>query len=452
MTRSPPRAWLPRLQQTWGVDFHVFLTLLFRGWTVIAGGVTVLLLPVWLDPIQQGYYFTFSSLLALQVLFELGLSGVVIQLVSHEAAHLVFRDDGTVEGDERHIARLNALVHLIRRWYGIAALLFVPCGIAVGWAFFGRQGTLPVAAWGGVWTLLVVATAANLVIIPRLATLEGLGRVGQVARLRLVQSLVGFGALWVLLAAGAGLWAALAVPLASALLSAAWLRHHGWTLATPPGAGAAGALVDWRRDVWPLQWRIAVSWTSGFFILHLFTPAVFANHGEIEAGRLGLAMTVFGAISTVGMSWINAKAPDFTMHIARGESRTLNRLFLGVALRSTAFTFVLAFTLVLVAALGARAGLDVLGRVATPWTLFWLACATVFNVMISAGAAYMRAHREEPMVPVSVVSALCVVAAILFAAGESVSTTMALYAAICGFVGLPWTLVLSRRYLARHVA
>ena len=47
-----------------GLDFHILATLLFRGWAVIAGGVTILLLPLYLSPSEQGYYFTFAELLA----------------------------------------------------------------------------------------------------------------------------------------------------------------------------------------------------------------------------------------------------------------------------------------------------------------------------------------------------------------------------------------------------
>ena len=88
--------------------------MLLRGWAVVAGAVTVLLLPLWLGKVEQGYYFTFSSLLALQIFFELGMNQVVVQIVSHNFAHVQVDSDGKFGGDARRLARLASLVRLLR--------------------------------------------------------------------------------------------------------------------------------------------------------------------------------------------------------------------------------------------------------------------------------------------------------------------------------------------------
>ena len=129
-----------RLTSVAGLDIHVFHTLLFRGWSVLAGGLSIVLIPVFLSPTQQGFYYTFASVLALQVFFELGLNQVIIQLVSHDAAHLTIHDDGKVTGDAGRIHRLNGLVRLLRRWYTFAAVLFVVLAGGVGWVFFVLKG------------------------------------------------------------------------------------------------------------------------------------------------------------------------------------------------------------------------------------------------------------------------------------------------------------------------
>lgn len=73
---------------------------------------------------EQGYYYTFASLLAIQVLFELGLGQVIIQIVGHEAAHLKFNKDGSVDGPVIHIGRMASILSLLRRWYFVAAVVF----------------------------------------------------------------------------------------------------------------------------------------------------------------------------------------------------------------------------------------------------------------------------------------------------------------------------------------
>ena len=443
---------LERLKAFAGLDVHVLHTLLFRGWGILAGGLSIVLIPLFLSPTQQGFYYTFASVLALQVFFELGLNQVIIQLVSHDAAHLTIHDDGTVSGDAARIHRLNGLIRLLRRWYTFASVLFVVLAGGAGWMFFIlKGGDLTVDQWGATWVALVLFTSINLFLSPRLAVIEGTGQVGAVARLRLMQSMVGYGVMWTMLLLGTGLWAAVAVPAIGAIATPLWLRRRGGMLHQPTTAKVPGLdePISWRRDVFPLQWRIAISWACGYVIFSMFTPIVFASHGAVEAGRVGMAMTVFSAITSLGLSWINAKSPNFTMHISRGESRALNRLFKGVALRSIVATALPSFVIVTLVALGKHYDIAVVSRIAPADTLFWIACAASVNTAVYAAAVYMRAHREEPMLPVSVVSALLTFAVVMLFR-DDITRMMRGYAAINVCVSLPWTFLLYRRYRARH--
>lgn len=437
-----------RIQAIAGLDFHVLVTLLFRGWAILAGAATVFLLPLWLSPTEQGYYFTFASVLALQIFFELGLNQIVMQLVSHEVAHLTETADGRLTGKEAHLGRLSSLALLIGRWYGVAALLFAFIGGIAGALFFTQKGTEPMSMWLGVWVVLVAATAVNLWLSPGLAVMEGCGKVGQVARLRLVQSVLGYAILWVALLSGAGLWAAAAVPVVSAVCTGYWLKAHGNMLRWLSGRVTdVKNQLSWRADVLPLQWRIALSWASGYLIFNLFTPMVFSHHGAVEAGRLGMALTVFSAISTIGMSWVNAKAPNFTMHIARGERRELNNLFKALFLRSTVVIALMSTGVALVVWYLNQIGLPLMMRIASPSVLVVLAIATTVNSIIFSMAIYMRAHREEPMLTQSIVVGLMIACMVYLSSKISVFNMMFSYMLIAIFISLPWTIWMFAKYL-----
>ncbi|NMM13776.1 MAG: hypothetical protein HHJ17_09620 [Rhodoferax sp.] len=441
---------ISRFRAIAGLDFHVLVTLLFRGWGILAGGATVFLLPLWLSPTEQGYYFTFASVLALQVFFELGLNQIVMQLVSHEVAHLTETSDGRLTGKESHLGRLSSLARLIRRWYGVSAMLFAIIGGIAGAVFFSQKGTEPVSVWLGAWVVLVGATAVNLWLSPGLAVMEGCGKVGQVARLRLVQSVLGYAILWATLLSGGGLWAATVMPVVSALCTGYWLKAHGNMLHwLSSQAVDIKNQLNWRKDVLPLQWRIALSWASGYLIFNLFTPMVFSHHGAVEAGRLGMALTVFSAISTIGMSWVNAKAPNFTMHIARGERRELNSLFKALFIRSTVAIALTSTGFVFVAWYLTQIGLPLMLRIASPNVLAVLAIVTTVNSMVFAMAIYMRAHREEPMLTQSIVVGVMIASVVYMGSIYGILTMMLLYMAICVFVSLPWTIWLFYRYLKR---
>lgn len=442
---------LSRLSRLAGIDFHVLTTLMSRGWSVIAGALTVLLVPLFLSSTEQGYYYTFSSLIGLQILFELGLGQVVLQTVSHETAHLKIGPEGTLEGDDARLDRLASLVQMLRRWYIIAAVLFAVLACAGGAWFLHRRGELPESSWLGVWIVMVVCTAVNLSFTPALAFMEGCGQIGQVARLRLVQSVIGYGGLWLGLLGHMGLWAACMIPMACMLLTTYWLRSSGVLHRDLRGRRFKPSnALNWSRDMLPLQWRIALSALSGYFIFYLMTPLVFAHRGAAEAGQFGIAMTVFNALATVGTSWVYARTPAMAMHVSRHERSELNAVFRAVLKRSFVFTSV-AVGVLLVAVWGLRsAGVAQATRISDLPVLACLAAVCLANCVIFSAAAYMRAHREEPMLAVSVFGGIATAGIAYVGSQDSVLMMSMGYAALTICILLPWTLLLLSRYYRRR--
>jgi hypothetical protein len=433
-----------------GVDGHVAYTLLLRSWGLFGGALSILLIPHFLTPVEQGYYFTFASILALQIFFELGIGQVVIQIVAHEAAYLRQNENGHYVGETEALSRIATLRSLLRRWYLWAALLFAIIVCAVGLAFFW-SGELRWTNWAPAWIALVLASALNFFFSGKLAMVEGFGLVRDVTRIRLLQSIMGYILLWAGLVAGAGLWVVACVPFAAAVGSYLWLRVSRAVQVSeihtphPPARP-----IEWKRDILPLQWRTAVSWISGYLTLQLFTPLIFQLGGAVEAGKQGLAMTVFSAISVIGISWVNAKAPNCAMLVARGESEELLRLFKSVAWRSLAMTVALSAAVTLGAAVSLSLNLPIMSRIASLPVLVCLAWVTIVNCVIFASAIFMRAHREEPMVAMSIVSSVSICLVAWLCSPFGALPMMKGYAAVSTMLSLPWTLWILRGYLARH--
>lgn len=434
------------------MDFHVAKTLLFRGWSIIAGGTTAVLIPFFLSPEEQGYYFTFAAVVAAHVFFELGLNQVLIQLAGHTAAYL-HGPGADFQSKTRWSAAVVSLLRLSTRWNAVvAALFFLMVGLG-GAIFFSNQGSISPTDWLAPWVLLTLAAALNLALSGRLAICEGLGEVGQVAQLRLKQSLLGYISLWCLLMSGAGLWAATAIPLASAICTFVWLRRHALQkklMAERRNWDSAGhGAYSWRRDVFPMQWRIALSWASGYFIFNFMTPVIFSYQGAESAGRLGLALQIFSAIAVVGMSWISAKVPVFAALIACGNRRELNNLFDRQILLSVAATCACALAFMLLAWSLRMADVAAASRLPSLAVMAILGVATVTNTAIYAMAAYMRAHKEEPLLPHSIVCAVLIGAGVFLAAHWSLFAVVSTYAGVSAVVALPWCYRIFLRYRAR---
>lgn len=445
---------LTRLKAFAGLDIHVLATVLFRGWGILAGAVTIILLPLFLSPIEQGFYYTFASVLAMQIFFEMGLNHVLTQLAGHAAAHLHRAADGSLQGDLSWRRKVVSLLALSNKWNAIMASLFAIAMLTGGIFFFAQRGTMSVNQWIGPWITLIIAAACNLALSARLAICEGVGEVAEVARLRLRQSMFGYLILWIMLLSEQGLMSAIAVPLTSAIFTAWWLWRHP-RLKRLREEVAQGTRVDaeefeWRRDIFPLQWRIALSWASGYFIFNFMTPVIFAFQGPVEAGRLGLALTVFSAVSTVGISWIVAKIPTFSGHIARQERSALNVLFDHQLRRSLVATVICSLGVVFAAYIAGEFAPKVLDRLPPLSTLLMLAAVTVTNAAVFAMATYMRAHKEEPLLLLSIVTALVIGVGVFIGAHHSLQASVAAYTAATMFVSLPWCALIYVKYRSRN--
>jgi O-antigen/teichoic acid export membrane protein len=150
-----------------GVDRAVAFAVLARMWSSAAGLVTVALISKFLSPTAQGYYYTFVSLVALQIVFELGFSFVILQLASHECAHLVISVDGAISGDQKAHARLASVFQKAFRWYSTAACILVSVLIPIGLYFFAtHQHAGMDVSYRLPWCFVVVAAGLTFQLDP----------------------------------------------------------------------------------------------------------------------------------------------------------------------------------------------------------------------------------------------------------------------------------------------
>src|SRR5208282_4523982 len=169
-------------RHTLGIDRAIGFTVLARSWTVVAGLVNILLIARFLSPAEQGYYYTFASLVSLQTVFELGFSFVVLQLAAHESAQLQIDPEGTITGNEASHSRLASILKKSVRWYSVAAVLMALGLLTVGSTFFAmHQHTSGGTSWKLPWICVVLAATMTFQMDPVFSFIEGCGFVSYVA-------------------------------------------------------------------------------------------------------------------------------------------------------------------------------------------------------------------------------------------------------------------------------
>lgn len=403
-----------RLARALGIDRAIAFTVLARGWSSLAGIGTLTLIARFLSPAEQGFYYTFYSLVALQIVFELGFSVVILQTASHEAAHLQISPEGVITGPEEPHCRLASVLQKSVRWYTIAAVLMAVTLVPVGLAFFRHAAARPggnAVHFGWPWLLVVLASSCTFQIDPLFSFLEGCGYVPEVARTRLRQSITGTALGWGAFLLHRGLFAPGCMIFGQAV-AGFWLLWTRRGVLLPLLRHTTSRFrIDWRAEVWPFQWRIAVSWLAGYITSQLFNPILMNYRGPVEAGQMGMSLNVCGTLSSMAIAWMNTKAAPFGRMIAREEYGVLDRTFFRALWQSTlAAVLACGFVWSAVAWLGMRGvrlhGVLLAGRLLAPLPLAMLFFGTVGNIVVFAEALYLRAHKKEKFMANSIAGAL----------------------------------------------
>ena len=404
------RSWPRRVVNRFEVDRATFYAVASRGWQLAAGPLTMVIIALWLRAEQQGYYYTFASLLAIQGLVELGLHVVILNVASHEWARLRLEPDGSVTGDAGALGRLAQLVRFVSRTYGGIALLFVLAAGIAGVLLF-RSRPEEGVDWMAPWLTLVVVNGGVIWIWSRTAVLEGCNQVAVVHGVRLAQAVTGSIVVWSCILLGAGLWALVASAVAR-LVWDFWLvfvRHHRFFASVVNADSDENAGLDWRTDIWPLQWRLAMRAVVGYFALNLFTPVIFHYHGAVEAGKMGMTWTALTALEAAAFAWMQTRTARFGMLAAQRDFVEFDRVYRRLTLVSTVVlvcgSVVLCVAVLLLNSIPFAIAEKVADRLLPlgPTVLF---CAglTLFHLP-KCQNIYVQAHRKDPLMLPSVIMA-----------------------------------------------
>jgi len=407
-------------------------------WLVVALAVST-----FLSKTMQGYFFTFLSLVTVQSLFDLGLGTTVIQFAAHEWGMLP--DDRRESRTADAATRLASVLRFAEWWYFLGGIALFVVLLIIGHLFFR---TAPADVWPGPWLLLSGTVAADFALSAFWFVLEGCNQVRRVYRYRAAKALVLGATVWIALVEHAGLYALglgylVTLPLSLGLLVGPNWRLLAWIKSCPVGASVA-----WRREILPLQWRLAVSVSSGYAAQWGMTPVAFKLFGPVVAGQFGMIWSIINAISAVSNVVVSVRAPQYGMLIAARRYRELDRLALQVSLLSLA----LAFAACLAVGLGiyalAVSHSHYAERVLPPGQCLVMLAGTVLWQIASPLAIYLRSHKREPLLWLSAGFAIALISLTLAFGARfgSWGVTLTYFCLVAGFFlpGAIWVFIRCR--------
>lgn len=416
-------------------------------WKLLSGPMLLILVPLYLTAEAQGYWFTFISLAALAVFADMGFSTILLQFSAHEFAHLQFVDRKRLAGNEEHLNRIASLLRFALKWSLFMALLVFPIVLLVGYILLSKKSAE--VDWLIPWILYGVASVLVFMNSMLLSFIEGCDSVGDVQKIRFHISVITVGLTLALLVADFALYALAIGLLIGAIAGLSMIVYRYRTMLFQLYDLSRHITHAWKAEIMPLMWRYAISWVSGYFIFSIFTPIAFHYYGAVEAGKVGLSIAICAAMFGIANIWITIIIPKINMLVAKQDYVTLNPIFKR-HLWLSVLTYLLGVLVLFLGVTVFKSYIPFVDRLVSVSSLALIALAWLVQVVISALAMYMRAHKEEPLVTVSFVSGIYI----------GITTLLiALYLPVdyyfVGFLsayvwGLPWILCIFKRYKDEH--
>lgn len=387
-----------------GIDRPVFFGVIAKLWGLCAGPITAILMISKFTPAVQGYYYTFANLLALQIFVELGLGTVIIQFASHEWSKLSFNENGFICGDDQALLRLRGLGKLAATWFVIGGGILVLGFSFGGTFFFSAAGSFdPTIQWFAPWISLSVLTGISIMLVPLWSLLEGCNQVARLYTFRFWQGIAVTISVWISMLAGLELWTTAVSSFITIGCSLIFLKRNYWGFISSIFLLISQRqTISWNKDIFPMQWRIAVSWASGYLVFSLFTPVLFYYQGPVIAGQFGLTWNLINLMGSIASSWLSPKVPRFGILIAQNKFDELDDLFWETVKYVTLVGIGAGITIWLGLFILQQSGHRFSVRLLDPLSAGLLMIAQVVVTISLPFSSYMRAHKEEPLMPLSV--------------------------------------------------
>jgi hypothetical protein len=402
---------MPSLKGTFGRLYQISEqqghALAWQGLAIVARAWLLSRVVATLGPKSQAAYFTLLGFLGFQIAFELGFGFLMQTSASHEFAGLQW-DGNSLVGPKRQIERLQSLFRLMVRWLCWAAGgMFVVLSSA---ALFAYRHTLSDAVFD--WWLLVTGSvllqSADLPLQGCVAFLSGLRNPGLQAR-NVGLSSAGASLLattWLFYDPSAYclLFALLGSQLTTTIHLYATQRNVIRELTIPKTTGVAA--VDWKTEILPIQWRMAVSSLAGAFYFYFLPASILPAYGPLAAAQFGLTNTLLQAAQSISATIAIAAAPAMATLAAMRSYDRLDKLAMRIWWTSNTVLFAVLILIAFMSTAAIALWIPVLNNRVLSMRMTLLMClATLATHHSSVIGVYLRSHRYEPMAPIGVLVA-----------------------------------------------
>ncbi|GKX63863.1 hypothetical protein SOASR032_24320 [Pragia fontium] len=265
-------------------------------WKILSGPITLLFIASGLAPVEQGIYFTFISIAAIQQVFELGFSVVLVQTYASQnnsREYSDFSNDINVKG--LHVFSIVT--------YFLIALVFYICAYNYGIYIFKdvpEFDHLTLICWR--WYLFFIAI--SLLVIPFYSHMEGGLLVRNVYKSRFISIALSSSILWTLLFFNYGLIALVisqAVLVLSQFISIRKYIYNSCINIFKKRDILYIGFIEFKKAS-GFQLKLALVWATGYFYWNSYNLIFFKLVSPVYAGVFGMTFALFNAFSVIAQN------------------------------------------------------------------------------------------------------------------------------------------------------
>lgn len=383
-------------------------TLLNQLWRLVSGPLIMLLIPVYLSPTQQGYWYLFGSISALSILADLGFSNIVLQYSAHEFAHLSFSSSGALEGEKIYLKKIGSFFRFILKWTVTICLIIFPIIYLVGIWFFYRDNVL--RDYLTPWSIFSVGSLFIFFNNAILSFIEGMNKIETIQYIRFWVAIVNTIVVSLILIFGGGIYALAFGMFISSISLSLFIFLKFSSILLQLFYVAKDFKYQWKEEVLPLFSRYAFSFFSGYFIFQIYVPVMQYFYGPIESGKVGITLVLVMAIFSLSNIWIYTIIPKMNILVSQSNKVELDLLFRRRLLFSSLTYIIISAAIFLLVSLFKDFWIfpNIISRFLSPLAVLTLLVCYFFQLLINSWATYLRAHKKEPYMFPSIVLAFWV--------------------------------------------
>lgn len=405
--------------------------LVFRIVQLASYGVTTLLVPFSVNSSVLGIYYLFISMLGAQVLFELGLNQATLQISAHVTNKASNKYKEFISWIDGLYLKISLQYFLIGGFLGATYLLF-----------FNEFDINKTICY---WIILVFSSALLMRISYRFTLIEAEGLVSYSYFLRAFILLLASIIAWIFILNGIGLESLLVFYFVQALLAHIFLLRK-----YPIQKIIVGSVNDYTQELIHFKKKLGISYLAGYLTYNSIVPIVFALVSGEAAGQVGLTFAIFSSLTLLSSSFASAKNHDFTAYIVNENFFELNTLFKKQFFLTISSAFLLLIFLIFlidnIEFFSAKFAVRIL-----PLELcLFSGLSSVANTAIYSMAIYVRAHKEEPFVAISIFSGLISIVLIFIGSIFGVFWAVILYSFSILFISLPLTAYIFFKFFLKN--